>query len=353
MRAGARWQVRAGDRRRSHRMSGSDRDLVLALRSELAAIDPSRPCDRRSEALALADVGAARDAPLARLLIRLARERAAVVATRAAGPPGAVAGRPGARAAARTRAAADIRPAAARTRAAAGIAMFDWDASPDHCRLAWLRGLFLAHGSLSLSGGRTHLEFLVAADDAERLARWLATVGLPASWRIRRGRGVVTWKNGDLVGTFLRRIGATGALLEVEARQVSRALRGDLNRVINAESANLQRAVWAAGRQMAAIDELTASGELAEQPYVVRSVAEARRETPEATLGELADRLGIQRSTVQRALERIERLAATPDDGAGAGAGRRARRAPGSAQPTRADRSRSSPGPAGIGRPLA
>jgi cell division protein WhiA len=355
MRAGARWQVRAGDRRRSHRMSGSDRDLVLALRSELAAIDPSRPCDRRSEALALADVGAARDAPLARLLIRLARERAAVAAPRVAGLAGAVAGRPGARAAARTRAAADIRPAAARTRAAAGIAMFDWDASPDHCRLAWLRGLFLAHGSLSLSGGRTHLEFLVAADDAERLARWLATVGLPASWRIRRGRGVVTWKNGDLVGTFLRRIGATGALLEVEARQVSRALRGDLNRVINAESANLQRAVGAAGRQMAAIDELTASGELAEQPYIVRSVADARRETPEATLGELAERLGIQRSTVQRALERIERLAGTPDDGvgAGAGAGRRARRAPGSAQPTAAVRSRSSPGPAGIGRPLA
>jgi hypothetical protein len=340
MLAGARRRLRTGARRRSHRMSGSDRDLVLALRSELAAIDPSRPCDRRSEALALADVGAARDAPLARLLIRLARERAAVAAARPAGPPGAGA-------------TADIRPAAARTRAAAGIAMFDWDASPDHCRLAWLRGLFLAHGSLSLSGGRTHLEFLVAADDAERLARWLATVGLPASWRIRRGRGVVTWKNGDLVGTFLRRIGATGALLEVEARQVSRALRGDLNRVINAESANLQRAVGAAGRQMAAIDELTASGELAEQPYVVRSVAEARRETPEATLGELADRLGIQRSTVQRALERIERLAATPDDGAGAGAGRRARRAPGSAQPTRADRSRSSPGPAGIGRPLA
>jgi hypothetical protein len=323
-------------------MSGSDRDLVLALRSELAAIDPSRPCDRRSEALALADVGAARDAPLARLLIRLARERAAVAAARAAGPPGAGA-------------TADIRPAAARTRAAAGIAMFAWDASPDHCRLAWLRGLFLAHGSLSLSGGRTHLEFLVAADDAERLARWLATVGLPASWRIRRGRGVVTWKNGDLVGTFLRRIGATGALLEVEARQVSRALRGDLNRVINAESANLQRAVGAAGRQMAAIDELTASGELAEQPYIVRSVADARRETPEATLGELAERLGIQRSTVQRALERIERLAGTPDDGvgAGAGAGRRARRAPGSAQPTAAARSRSSPGPAGIGRPLA
>ena len=296
-------------------MSGSDRDLVLALRSELAAIDPSRPCDRRAEALALADVGAARDGPLARLLLRLARERAAVRAAVGAGEPtatrssGLPAGSP----------AGPPPPSPV----AIGIATFDWNASPDHCRLAWLRGLFLAHGSLSLSGGRTHLEFLVAPADAELLAQWLAHAGLPASWRIRRGRGVVTWKNGDLVGTFLRRIGATGALLEVEARQVSRALRGDLNRVINAESANLHRAVGAAGRQMAAIDELAASGELAEQPYVVRSVAEARRETPEATLGELAERLGIQRSAVQRALERIERLARSPEDGS---EGRRRRR---------------------------
>jgi hypothetical protein len=310
-------------------VSGSDRDLVLALRSELAAIDPSRPCDRRAEALALADVGAARDGPLARLLLRLARERAAVRAAGAAGEPTAT-----------PQSALTAAGSPTASPAAVGIATFDWNASPDHCRLAWLRGLFLGHGSLSLSGGRTHLEFLVAPADAELLARWLALAGLPASWRIRRARGVVTWKNGDLVGTFLRRIGATGALLEVEARQVSRALRGDLNRVINAESANLHRAVGAAGRQMAAIEELTASGELAAQPYVVRSVAEARRETPEATLGELAERLGIQRSAAQRALERIERLAMTPDDGVSSG--RHGRR-----------QGRSRAGAAGMDRPLA
>jgi DNA-binding protein WhiA len=264
-------------------MSGSDRDLVLALRAELAAIDPSRPCDRRAEAIALAGVGVARDGPLARLLQRLAAERAALRATRDG-------------------------------EAVSSVAGFEWEALSDHCRLAWLRGLFLAHGSLSISGGRTHLEFVVGPADAGTLADRLGEAGLPASWRIRRGRGVVTWKNGDLVGTFLRRIGAGGALLELEARQVSRALRGELNRVINAESANLHRAVGAAGRQIAAIDELAASGELAEQPYVVRSVAEARRETPEATLGELAERLGIHRSAAQRALERIERLALQPPD---------------------------------------
>ena len=61
-------------------MSGTDRDLVLALRAELAAIDPSRPCDRRAEAVALADLDVARDGPMARLLLRLAPERAAVIA---------------------------------------------------------------------------------------------------------------------------------------------------------------------------------------------------------------------------------------------------------------------------------
>ena len=306
-------------------MSGAERDLVLALRSELAAIDPSRPCDRRAEAVALADVATARDGPLARLLIRLARERAA-------GPTGSTArdeapdrnaaptrnGTPAPNDdATRSDAASRTDVGAAERRGPSAIRGFDWPAAAEHCRLAWLRGLFLAHGSLSLAGGRTHLEFVVASGDAEILAARLADAGLPASWRIRRGRGVVTWKNGDVVGTFLRRIGAVGALLEVEARQVSRALRGDLNRVINAESANLQRVVGAAGRQIAAIEELAASGELETQPFVVRSVAEARRETPEATFAELAERLGLHRSAVQRALERIERLAATPPDGPG------------------------------------
>jgi hypothetical protein len=253
-------------------VSRAERDLVEALRAEVAAIDPSRPCDRRAESAGLEGALIGRRAVVGRLLVRLRRS-----------------GRSGA--------------------AAAGAAEFDWDRARDHCRTAWLRGRFLARGSLSLASGRTHLEFVVEADEAPILAARLAEVGLPASWRIRRGRGVVTWKSADAVGTFLRRIGAAGALLELEARQVSRALRGELNRVLNAESANLQRAVGAAGRQLAAIDQLESDGRLPKEPYTVRLVAHGRRETPEATLGELAERLMLHRSAVQRALERIERLA--------------------------------------------
>lgn len=251
-------------------MTRADRDFVEALRGELIAIDPGRPCDRAAEAAGLGSGAHAREPALARLAVRLG-----------------------------------LRHAGRR---------FDWDAAADHCRMAYLRGLFLARGSLSVASARTHLEFVVGPDEAEALARRLTEAGLPASWRVRRGRGVVTWKSADTVGMFLRRVGAGAALLELEARGVSRALRGDLNRMLNAESANLRRAVAAAGRQLDAIAVLEADGRLAEQPYVVRAVAEARRETPEATLSELADRLGLHRSGVQRSLERIEELALGPPE---------------------------------------
>lgn len=209
-------------------------------------------------------------------------------------------------------------------------APLEWGSAADHCRVAWTRGRFLARGSLSLAGGRTHLEFVVDPAEAPILAARLADIGLPVSWRVRRGRGVVTSKNGEAVGTFLRRIGAGGTLLEIEARQVSRALRGELNRVLNAESANLQRAVSAAGRHLDAIAMLDADGRLARQPPVVRLVAAARRETPEASLSELAARLTIHRSAVQRALERVERLALHDDEGVGRRARRRATNGEGS-----------------------
>jgi hypothetical protein len=107
---------------------------------------------------------------------------------------------------------------------------------------------------------------------------------------------------------------------------VSRALRGELNRVLNAESANLQRAVSAAGRQLDAIAILTADGRLASLSPTVRAVAEARRTTPEASLADLAERLGAHRSAVQRALERLERLATDADEDRPPAAGLTARR---------------------------
>lgn len=256
----------------SRREERPDRDLVEALRAELAAIEPTRACCRAATRAGLGDAaqGRARSPVVARLAVRL--EDAA--------PMG-----------------------------------FTWATAADHCRMSWLRGRFLSRGSLSLAEGHMHLELVVDPADAEELVARVAAIGAPASWRIRRGRGVVTWKSIDGVLTLLRRMGASVSVLELESRLVTRQLHGHLNRVLNAEEANLSRAVLASYRQSVAIATVMDNGSLSDLSLVDQRVARARVESPEATLGELAEQLDMTRSRVQRALGRIERLARDVDTG--------------------------------------
>lgn len=187
-----------------------------------------------------------------------------------------------------------------------GVDPFEWDTAAAHCRIAYLRGLFLARGSLSLAGGRIHLEFVVPPDELGHLGTWLADVGLPAHARIRRGRGVLTWKGSEPVIGFLRRAGGTAALLELETVLVTRSLQGQLNRAINAESGNLRRSIASSRRQIASIKTLAGAGELEHLPPVMRSLADARVSAPEASLTELARTLGVSRGLVQRGFEQLE-----------------------------------------------
>ena len=261
-RAGARGAVSTGHLPR--RVDHAARELVEALRAELAAVEPGRACCRAAEreGLGTAATGQARDPVVARLAIRL--EHTEPVDT-----------------------------------------PFDWASAPDHCRLAWLRGRFLARGSLSLAGGRTHLEFVLPEAEAAALGDHLAQLGLPASVRRRRGAGVVTWKSAASVTHFLRLTGASATLLEIESRTVARELRGDLNRQLNAETANLRRGIASSARQVAAIETLQASGRFEALPVQVRTVGRARLRAPEASISELATELDLGRSAVQRALERL------------------------------------------------
>ena len=240
-----------------------------ALRAELAAVDPGRACCRiaEREGLGAAATGRARDPVVARLAVRLDHTK--------------------------------------RTETA-----FAWVTAAEHCRLAWLRGRFLARGSLSLAGGRTHLEFVLPVAEAQDLADQLAEVGLPASVRIRRASGVVTWKSAATVSRFLRLTGASATVLELETRTVSRELRSDLNRQLNAETANLRRGIVSGVRQASAVEALQVSGRFDGLPAAVRAVGRAREAAPEASISDLGFELRRSRSGVQRALQRLESEAA-------------------------------------------
>jgi DNA-binding protein WhiA len=246
-------------------------EMAAAIRAELAAVEPARRCCRSAEraGLGAAGLGRARSAAVARLAVRLEAD-------------------------------------------AALSGAFDWRRAQAHCRLSYLRGLFLGHGSLSLGAAGSHLEFVVPLAMGEELAAQLAALGMPARRRERRRRAVLTWKSAATIIDFLRRAGGTAATLELESLLETRALRAHLNRVINAESANLQRSVATARRQLAAIDALDQDGQMRRLPRGLRAVAGARRRAPEATFGQLARQLGTSRAHVQRSLNRLEELALQP-----------------------------------------
>ena len=250
-----------------------ERELVQAIRAELAAIDPPRACCRLAEraGLGAAAQGHARSPVVARLAVRLSEGGM----RESSGPAPA----------------------------------FDWAGTRDHCRAAWLRGRFLTAGSLSLGGRGAHLEFVVPTDEGEVLRRRLDEAGFGVSARGRRGRSVLTSKRTETILALLRYCGAGASVLEVESRLVMRQLQGHLNRVLNAETANLERTVASSARQIAFIDQLEADGRLGQLPAVDQAVARARRDAPEASFTELSATLGLSRARVQRAFGRLEAAA--------------------------------------------
>jgi DNA-binding protein WhiA len=86
-------------------------------------------------------------------------------------------------------------------------------------------------------------------------------------------------------------------------------VRARLNRLLNAEEANLSRTVRAADRQLAAISTLEGSGVLARLGQGLRETAAVRRRMPDADLDTLAASLGVSRSAVNHRLRRLVELA--------------------------------------------
>ena len=87
-----------------------------------------------------------------------------------------------------------------------------------------------------------------------------------------------------------------------------------MNRLINAEEANLARTVHAADRQLLAIDRLERDGSLARLAPSLRETAAQRRRMPDADLDTLAAALGVSRSAVNHRLRRLVELAGDRED---------------------------------------
>lgn len=154
---------------------------------------------------------------------------------------------------------------------------------------AHLRGAVMGGGTLSDPRSAPHAEIVVAGEPTARhLAALLATAGAPGA---TAGRHDETWrvvcKSGEQIGDLLATLGAHTAFLEWDDARLRRELRGQANRVANADRANLARAVGAAARHVAAIERLVAVRGWDGLPDELRQLALARVTNPEASLAEL------------------------------------------------------------------
>ena len=180
------------------------------------------------------------------------------------------------------------------------------------CRIAYLRGAFQGGGSVNRPEAAYHLELVTGSFELGNLLYdLLRRMGFPAGFVDRKDSYIVYLKEGDAVIDFLGMVEADEAVESFEVARNVKEVREQVNRLVNCETANLQKAVDAAGRQLDIIRSLEASGQFKNLPPKVRAAARARLDNPDATLQELAEMLGISKSGMNHRMRKLKELAAT------------------------------------------
>jgi hypothetical protein len=180
------------------------------------------------------------------------------------------------------------------------------------CRASFLRGVFFAGGSITDPLKRYHLELTTSHYQASReLGVLLRECGYPPKSVGRNGGFVTYFKQSDQIEDFLTLIGAPVAAMNVMSAKMEKDLRNSVNRRLNCDNANLDKAVEASQEQLEAIRRLTASGTLERLPDKLRETASLRLENPELTLTELAEEFDppVTKSCLNHRLRKLVELA--------------------------------------------
>ena len=178
--------------------------------------------------------------------------------------------------------------------------------------IAYLRGAFLAGGSVTDPAKRYHLEMTTSHYKVSReTCALLIECGFSPKELSRGGNNILYFKQSDYIEDFLTAIGAQVSAMGVMEAKVEKDLRNGVNRRVNCETANLTKVVDASMGQMAAIRALEEAGELDKLPGKLRETALLRRENPEATLQELAAMLNppITKSAINHRMRKLLELA--------------------------------------------
>ncbi len=173
------------------------------------------------------------------------------------------------------------------------------------CRKAYLRGAFLGGGTVNRPEAKSHLEFVTGSYGfAQTLVHVLKNMAFPVGLTDRKNRYQIYLKDGEEIMDLLSMIGAPKAVEQLEVARNLREVRNQVNRLVNCETANLQRTVEASVEQVAAIRYLQQQG-LDKLPAKLQAMAELRLQHPDASLAELGEMLGISRGAAANRLKKL------------------------------------------------
>ncbi len=179
------------------------------------------------------------------------------------------------------------------------------------CRAAFLRGAFLAGGSVTEPAKRYHLELATSHAQASReLLALLADMGRQPGQTIRNGSQVTYFKSSDQIEELLTLMGAPVSAMALMNARAEKELRNGVNRRVNCEAANLDKAVDAAQEQLEAIRRLYRLDRVESLPAALKETIVLRETYPELTLSQLAEEFEppITKSCLNHRLRKLVEL---------------------------------------------
>ena len=188
------------------------------------------------------------------------------------------------------------------------------------CRRSYIRGAFIAVGSVNDPEKNYHLEFVLAEKSAaEQLRDLVNTFGLDAKVVERKEHYIVYLKEGEQIVDLLNVMEAPLALMDLENVRIVKEMRNDINRKVNCETANLNKVVGAAVKQLEDIQYIEDTIGLTSLPEQLEEIARIRLEYPDKSLKELGLLLmtPVGKSGVNHRLRKISNIAETLREGKG------------------------------------
>ena len=155
--------------------------------------------------------------------------------------------------------------------------------------MSFFRGAFLAGGSVTDPKKGYHLELTTSHQNVSReMLALMRECDFTPKAAARKGNSVIYFKQSEYIEDFLTAVGAPVAAMEIMNTKLEKNLRGSVNRRVNCDAANLDKAVEAAQSQLEAIRNLERQGLLDKLPDKLQETARLRMANPEDTLSQLA-----------------------------------------------------------------